>query len=76
MSRHDRYTTRLARQAHLQAEEQKLKEKKGRAVEAEEQDHIRQQKEAVRLRVQEEKIQRSLEEKRQKIEAKARGRRH
>ena len=55
----------------MQAEEQKLKEEKGRAVEAEEQDRIWQQKETERLRVREEMILRSLEEKKQKIEAKA-----
>ena len=49
MSRHDRYTRRLARQAHLQlqAEEQKLKEEKCHAVER---DRIRQEEEAERMR--------------------------
>ena len=50
MSRHDHYTMRLARHAHLQAEEQKLKEEICRAVEAEERDHIRQEEEAERMR--------------------------
>ena len=41
---------RLARQAHLQAEEQKLKEEICRAVEAEERDRIRQEEQAERMR--------------------------
>ena len=44
----DHQTTRLARQVHLQAEELKLKEEKCHAMEAEERDCIRQEKEAER----------------------------
>ena len=72
MSRHDRYVTRLARQADLQVEEHKLEEEKCRAEEAKGRDCIKQEKEAEKLRLREEKIKCQLEEKRQEKEAKAR----
>ena len=64
MLRHDRYVTRLARQAHLQVEECKPEEEKFCAEEAEKRHRDKQDKKAERLRLREEKIKCQLEEKR------------